>query len=178
MSESMIGQWNDDWDWPHEQQRAWAGPASMIERMARAILERRTRPDWTLVVDGSWTIDHDKELARAVLAAQSHERQQMSESMIERMARAVYAGNQWKRWVEETQTWYHIPWEELADSERDERLTDQRNAIAGIESAGYAIVPREPTEAMLEYAASRLSDNPDWDKIWLAMIDSAAKETP
>lgn len=39
------------------------------EAVARAILNRRIKPDFRTVIDGAWIVDHDLELADATLTA-------------------------------------------------------------------------------------------------------------
>lgn len=41
----------------------------LVERVARAILTRRTKPDFVEMRDGAWVVDQDKELASAAIAA-------------------------------------------------------------------------------------------------------------
>lgn len=41
----------------------------MVENVARAILQRRSQPDFRELQDGAWVVDHDLELARAAIEA-------------------------------------------------------------------------------------------------------------
>ncbi len=50
-----------------------------------------------------------------------------------------------------------------------------RRAIAAIEAAGYVIVPREPTESMID-AGAIYADCNGAHGAWQAMIDCALKE--
>jgi len=42
---------------------------NILEKVARAILLRRTRPDFHTVVKETWIVDHDRELATAAITA-------------------------------------------------------------------------------------------------------------
>ncbi len=50
-----------------------------------------------------------------------------------------------------------------------------RHVLAAVEAAGYVIVPREPTEAMIE-AGAIYADHNGAHGAWQAMIDAALKE--
>lgn len=59
---------------------------------------------------------------------------------------------------------------------------EARAVFAAIEASGYAVVPKEPTEAMTEagYALDKYGDKwpADMDDIWKAMLVAAPKVTP
>lgn len=80
-------------------------------------------------------------------------------------------------------------WDDLAETAREAWRESARAAIAAhiaaLAAAGYVIVPREPTEAMIEASNREIDfrDNADWDGrkshlssgAWRAMIDAAPK---
>lgn len=131
-------------------------------------------------------------------------------NMIEAVARAVFAENGWWRVVldhDDGKGRYSdmagtrmraVEWEEIDAEERDSRLREARAAIAGHEAAlsesGFVIVPREPTEEMVDagYAWQCTEWPEDWhlnpegitsetyiaQNIWPAMLSAALKETP
>ncbi len=50
-----------------------SNPDVALEAAARALMERRSQTDFYAVVNGHWKYDHDKELARAAIAAYEKE---------------------------------------------------------------------------------------------------------
>src|SRR5574341_874843 len=92
------------------------------------------------------------------------------QTMIERMARATYAGNQWHRWIEDEQCYQSIPWEELDDEDRRVRQLDAKNALIAL---------REPTEAMVKagtYVGVHFNTSDDIALTCQMMIDAALAE--
>lgn len=70
------------------------------------------------------------------------------------------------------------PWEEATEGWQKSMRESARAAVSALEKAGYAIVPREPTEAMLKAGrdvAPHWHDDPMTPPIeyWQAMIAAA-----
>lgn len=98
------------------------------------------------------------------------------ESMVERVARALW----------EARSDDERAWEEVSPGERKVTLRRARTAIAAhiaaLSEAGYAIVPREPTEEMLQRGLAAWGGfAKSGNKLcaaYRAMIGAAPKETP
>ena len=86
------------------------------------------------------------------------------DSLIEAMARAHYVSR------------YADEWENTMLAEKDSFLRAMRAALTALRDQGYAVVPREPTEAMLTEGASECwGENPHEDArdCWTAMLEAA-----
>lgn len=75
----------------------------------------------------------------------------MTPSLIEAVARAILAE---RYQLENGRLNTNISWETIDENTRVRYLDQARAALQSIEASGYAIVPVEPTEDML--------DAPDW----------------
>ena len=78
-------------------------------------------------------------------------------------------------------------WDQLGEVERDYVREIAQVAIAAhqsaLSSAGYVIVPREPTEAMWDAGDGALEMDYSWTlaecrAVWTAMLDAFLKENP
>lgn len=87
------------------------------------------------------------------------------------VARAICCPDGCKRVTTDTRYQFRLPCSAITYS------AEALAAIGALEAAGYVIVPREPTEAMLAAAidSSGASDirSPFWIDGWRAMIDAA-----
>jgi hypothetical protein len=64
---------------------------------------------------------------------------------------------------------------EVGASCREQRITEARAAIAALDAAGFAIVPKEPTEAMV-IAGNGTLETVQADDVYRAMLAAAKGE--
>jgi hypothetical protein len=103
-------------------------------------------------------------------------------ALIERVARAGYRQNQQKKRLPESEQGWALT--------RSDWLDVTAAMFADLDTAGYVIVPREPTEAMLDapwrafpsvqlYEPTDLTqtlDSISFERVWRAMRDAALAE--
>lgn len=74
------------------------------------------------------------------------------------------------------------PWALLSDRQRKDWMLRADAALTALDAAGYAVVPREPCEAMRKAGTAALAEDEPrkWKAgdVWAAMVEAGEKQRP